>query len=239
MNIFKPLLNVVLPPRCPYCAEIVEDENCLCLSCFQKINFISEPYCKICGLPFENESEITKEMLCPNCLSQKKITRLNRSAIIYDDFSKQALLALKFKDKTENARVFAKWLKIAGQDIFKLGIDTIVPVPLSYQRLVKRHYNQAALLAQELSKFVGIPVDLFSLKKIKHTKPQAMLQEKDRWHNIKQVFKVENITNIQGKHILLIDDIMTTGATLNECAKTLLNSGAHSVDTLTVARTLK
>lgn len=239
MNILKLVINTLLPPRCIYCGQIVKSEHTLCTPCFQQIRFITQPYCKVCGLPFETQSEFSGKMLCPDCASKKRMTRMNRAAIVYDEFSKKALLAFKFSDKPENAKLFAKWLKTAGKDIFDAGVDIIVPVPLSYKRLFRRHYNQSAVLALELSKLTGVKADVFCLQKPHHTKPQSVLDANARLKNIKNAFKLKKGATVEGKRVLLVDDIMTTGATLAECAKVLLKAGAASVDTLTVARTLK
>lgn len=164
---------------------------------------------------------------------------MNRSAVLYDDFSKKAILSFKFSDHLQTAKLFAKWLNLAGKDIFDLGADLLIPVPLSFRRLIYRRYNQSALLAHELSKLTHIPVDVCSLKKIKNTKPQSLLAEKARLKNVKNAFELKKPLNIKGKRIVLIDDVMTTGATLSECAKVLLKNGAKSVDTLTIARVIK
>ncbi len=190
-------------------------------------------------MPFENEKDANLHLVCPDCAVAKRITRLNRSAVIYDDFSKKGLLSFKFYDQIHFAKIYAKWLKAAGADIFEKGVDLIIPVPLSYPRLLKRRYNQAAVLARELSKLTNIKNNNLVLKKIKHTKPQSSLSEKARLKNLKNAFIVSSPDKIKAKRILLIDDVMTTGATLSECAKVLLKAGAKSVDTLTVARTRK
>ena len=241
ISFLKTLLDIVLPPRCGYCGKIVSSDKSVCSDCFSKLHFISAPYCQICGAPFENETEIAESshLICPDCISKKHLTRLNRSCIIYDDFSKKALLDFKFNDKILLSKLFAKWLQIGAQDILHKGIDVIVPVPLSFRRILKRKYNQSALLAYDLSKLIDIPVLPHTLIKTRHTKPQASLSENFRLKNVKNAYAVKNPVQVKGKRILLIDDVMTTGSTLNECAKTLLKAGAKSVDTLTVARTLK
>ncbi len=239
--ILKTLLNLILPNRCAYCGKIIESEHSICTECFSKLHFISAPYCQICGTPFETGTELasSSHLICPDCLSKKPITRLHRSCIVYDDFSKKTLLDFKFNDKIFLSKLFAKWLKVAGADIFEKGVDVMVPVPLSFQRILKRKYNQSALLAYDLSKLINVEVLPHTLIKIRHTKPQAALSENLRLTNIKNAYAVKNPNQIKGKRILLIDDVMTTGSTLNECAKTLLKAGAQSVDTLTIARTLK
>lgn len=235
-NILKNLLDLLLPSRCACCGKTVMSESTLCADCFDKINFISMPYCKSCGMPFEAEIDAKLQKICAQCAQTRHITRLQRSAMIYDDFSKKMILDFKFYAKTQNAKILAKWLYAAGKDIFDEGVDLIMPVPLSYRRLLRRGYNQSAILARLLSKQTGIKADLLSLKKIKHTKPQSMLSGKARMKNVKQVFKLKTDGAVKDKRIVLIDDVMTTGATLAECAKVLLESGAKSVDTLTVAR---
>ena len=240
MSILKGILNFLLPPRCIGCGKIINDENGLCPDCFNKLTFISAPYCKYCGLPFENIEGPDKNMACPNCLKQKKrIFRYSRSAIKYESFSKKMILAFKFMDKTENAKIFAKWLKIAGDDIFKSGADVLVPVPLHYKRLVQRRYNQSAILAKELSTLISVPIDIKSLIKHKATKPQVSFTSAGRRKNIKGAFSVKYPDNIKNKRVVLIDDVYTTGSTLTECAKVLLKAGAKSVDTLTIARVYK
>ena len=240
MSILKDILNFLLPPRCINCGKIVSDENGLCADCFNEITFISEPFCKCCGLPFADVSGVNKNMLCPMCIKDnKKLFRYSRSAIKYETLSKNMILAFKFMDKTENAKVFAKWIQIAGKDIFSAGADVLIPVPLHYKRLVKRRYNQSALLATELGKLSSVPTDFKSLIKHKSTKPQVSYSGKARIKNIKGAFMVKYPENIKNKRVVLIDDVQTTGSTLKECAKVLLQAGAKSVDFLTVARVCK
>lgn len=233
------ILNLILPPRCINCGKILMDDIGLCPECFNEINFISQPYCKKCGLPFENAPN-SKSLLCGHCMKKgKSIFRLGRSAIKYDDASKNLVLSFKFMDKTDNAKVFAQWLKIAGKDIFSDGVDVIVPIPLHFTRLVKRRYNQSALLARELSKLTGIRTDYNSVIRHRKTKPQVQFSGHARVKNVKDAFSVKYIDRIKGQRVLLIDDVLTTGSTLKECALALKKAGAKSVDSLTVARVCK
>ena len=239
MNFLKPLIDVILPPRCLGCGKIIPSEHSLCSECFQKVEFITFPYCKICGMPFEKQSDVSKNFVCPSCLAKKPKMRLSRSAVLYNDFAQNLVLGFKFGDRTDFKKLFAKWLYQAGGDIIKAGVDVIMPVPLSYRRLIKRRYNQAALMAKEFSLLTKIEVDVFNLVKIRHTTPQAMLKGSARLKNVKGVYSLKHPERIKGKRILLIDDVMTTGATLNECTKALLKAGALSVDSLTLARVKK
>lgn len=235
-NIFSKIIDILLPPRCIKCGKIITSADGLCEDCFNEINFITHPFCTKCGMPFENAPH-AKNLLCGHCIQDTKSPfRMSRSALKYDDSSKPLVLAFKFMDKTENARVFAKWLKIAGEDIFVSGVDLIVPIPLHYTRLIKRRYNQSAVLANELSKLTGLKVDYDSVIRHIRTRPQVEFSGHARVKNVKDAFSVKRPQSIQGKRVLLLDDVMTTGSTLKECAKALLEAGAKSVDTLTVAR---
>ncbi len=236
-EILQKIIEIFLPPRCIKCGAILAQDG-LCAECYNELNFISAPYCHKCGHPFEAQNT-GKKMLCATCSKKNKTPfRYNRSALCYDEASKNLILALKFMDKTENAKVLAKWLNIAGKDIWKEGVDILVPIPLHYTRLVKRKYNQSALLAKELSKLCHVPVDYTSVIKHKATKPQVAFSGKERIQNVKGVFSVKHQDKIKGKRVVLIDDVMTTGSTLKECALAIKAAGAKSVDTLTVARVI-
>lgn len=236
LKLFTRIIDLLLPPRCLCCGKIVTGDSGLCPECFNEVNFITKPYCAKCGHPFD-EAPSDKKMLCGSCAGGKHTPfRLSRSALHYDEASKNMLLSFKFTDKTENALVFAKWLKLAGEDIFKDGVDLIVPIPLHYTRLVKRRYNQSALLAKELGKLTGIKVDYTSVIRHRKTKPQVQFSGHARISNVKDAFSVKHPEKIKGLRILLIDDVMTTGSTLKECASAMKKAGAKSVDTLTVAR---
>lgn len=235
-NFFTKLFDVLLPPRCIRCGKIISGNDSLCVECFNEVNFISKPYCSKCGHPFE-EAPSDKKMLCGTCMKKLKTPfRLSRSALHYDDASKAMILSFKFMDKTENAATFAKWLKLAGSDIFKEGVDVIVPIPLHYTRLLKRRYNQSALLAKELSKITGIKVDYTSVIRHVKTKPQVEFSGHARVKNVKDAFQVKHPEKLKGLRVVLLDDVMTTGSTLRECALAMKHAGVKSVDTLTIAR---
>lgn len=237
--LLQQILNAILPPRCLKCGAVLHEDDGLCPDCFNQITFISKPYCQRCGHPFES-APAAKELLCGDCIQKPQSPfRFNRSALKYDDESKAMLLNFKFNDKTENAVVFAKWLKIAGADLWQAGVDVLVPIPLHYTRLIKRRYNQSGLLAHELSKIVKIPVDYNCVVRHKRTRPQVEFSGHERVRNVKGAFSAKHPENIKGKRIVLIDDVMTTGSTLKECALALLAAGAKSVDTLTVARVIR
>lgn len=232
----KNLFDFILPKRCLLCGKVISSEDSLCADCFDQIKFITAPYCRHCGRPLVGHKDDVQGLCCVECLGRKSPFRLCRSAIEYDDYSKKIILDFKFADHLENRKLLARWLYMAGRDIFDLGADLIIPVPLHFTRLIKRKYNQSAILANELALISHIDVDCRVLKKIRYTLPQVQCNGKQRVTNIKNAFDISKPEKIKGKRIILIDDVYTTGSTLKECAKVLLKAGAKSVDTLTVAR---
>ncbi|MBO7555938.1 MAG: ComF family protein [Alphaproteobacteria bacterium] len=236
--IFEDLLNFLFPYQCLRCGKILNKAGYLCDECVDEINFITAPYCHKCGHPLQEEN-VQDELLCGGCSKKKhSFYRFARSAVVYDNSSKNLILAFKFFDQTENSALLAAMLKIAGKDIFEAGADLLVPVPLHYTRLIKRRYNQSALLVQKLSKMTDIPYDNFSLIRKRRTKPQVEVSGKERATNVKNAFEVKYPQNVKGRRIILVDDIMTTGSTVKESALALKRAGAKSVDILTIARTI-
>lgn len=240
MNIWQKFLNILLPPRCIKCGTILSSKNGLCAECFAKITFISSPLCRRCGKPFTDAANIKFDTVqyCGQCLQKKKyLFDLQRSAFIYDDFSKALILDLKFRDKTMSAETLANLLYTAGTDIWKENPDMILPVPIHRLRLLQRRYNQSALLCGYLAAKTGIVADYSVLQRCRNTVPQVQLSGAARRNNLKHAFAVVNPQIVKGKKILLIDDVSTTGSTLNECAKVLHKAGAAAVYSLTLART--
>src|SRR5574344_2586294 len=143
MNILQLFINILLPPRCIKCGKIMNEHNGLCADCFNKIDFISQPYCQRCGRPFLSNSEINQssKLLCGNCLPEKKsLFKMQRSAFIYNDESKNMILDFKFLDKTVYAETLANFLYNAGRDIWQENPDLLIPVPMHKLRLIKRRY---------------------------------------------------------------------------------------------------
>ncbi len=234
------LINIILPPRCIKCGKVLGEHNGLCSDCFSKIHFISEPYCARCGRPFTNESGLSlgKKQLCGKCLQEKRTPFImRRSAFIYDNESKNLILDFKFLDKTNSAETLANLLFSAGRDIWQEKPDLLIPVPIHKLRLLKRRYNQSALLVKYLALKTNIEADYFSLVKQQNTIPQVQLSGKARRNNLRNAFCIKFPQNLSGKSVVLIDDVETTGSTLNECAKILKKAGVQKIYALTLART--
>ncbi len=239
MSLLQKIINFILPPRCLICGKVLDSNKGVCDSCISKIEFINDNICYRCGHPLTEAISASKDkhFLCGNCIkSNKNIFRLSRSACVYDDFSKKLILDFKFYDKTDLSSFLAKMLYVCSKDIFDAGVDIIIPVPLHYTRLIKRRYNQSALMAKELSKLTNIPVDYTTVIKSKKTRPQVECKGNERLKNLQGAFEIKDISKLKNKRVLLIDDVLTTGSTLKECSKAILKSKPKSIDWLTVTR---
>lgn len=237
------ILDFILPPRCPVSGDIVDSQGMITPNSWKELNFIADPMCEKCGIPFDYDDEAaptTCNKICSDCMKQPPKYGKARSALIYDDASRNLILGFKHADQTHILPAFIPWLERVGEDMLAEA-DIIVPVPLHPLRLLRRRYNQAALIAQYLSKATQIPVCVDALKRTRHTKTQGHLRPKERRNNINNAFQVldKNKKTISNKKILLIDDVYTTGVTVKECIKVLLSAGASNVDVLAIARAIK
>jgi len=231
----NPVLNFLFPPQCLACSESVPAHGTLCLGCWQKVRFITDPYCACCGNPFD--FTLGKEALCGECLRERPPYARARAVFRYDEHSRALVTKLKYADQAQLAAVYGTWLNNFGKEVVNAS-DVIVPVPLHYWRFVGRRYNQSALLAYALKKHSKLPVIPDALKRTRATTPQPGLTRKQRHDNVRGAFAIHprHTTGIRGKTVLLVDDVMTTSATLSECTKTLLDGGAMHVNVLTLAR---
>jgi ComF family protein len=230
------ILDFLLPPLCLNCYEPVGEHQTLCPSCWKAIHFTAPPCCARCGLPFDVPVEAGT--LCGECLTSPPTYTSARSAMIYDEASKRLVLSFKYGDRLHVVPALAGWMQRAGES-FLADADMIIPVPLHRWRLFLRRYNQAALLAQALSRNTGKPVEIDCLQRRRATKSQGKMNREKRKQNVKNAFCFTHrgIDKIKGKNIILIDDVLTTGATVNECSRVLLEAGAERVDVLTLMRT--
>lgn len=240
MNLIAQIFNHILPARCPISGDIVAEQGMLSPQSWQALNFITEPFCNCCGLGLELSIPDMKGLLCGSCSAAEKPYRMARSAVVYDDASRKLILAFKHGDQTHLNLTLVPWMKRAGAEILR-DTDIIAPVPLHWRRLVMRRYNQSALLADYLARQTNIAYRPALLRRVRHTPVQGHLSAKDRHKNVRSAFAVNKqyLREIENKNIVLIDDVFTTGATIEECAKTLYEAGASRVDVLTVARVSK
>ena len=236
------LLDAVLPPLCLGCGEIVGVPGGLCAACWQGFEFVSAPHCACCGVPFAED--LGPETLCAACLARRPHYRRARAALIYDDKSRRLILPFKHGDRTDIARACGGWMARAGMDLLSAA-DLVAPVPLHWRRLLTRRYNQAALLARivvreaQAGDRLRLVPDL--LRRHRWTGSQTGLRAKERRHNVRQAFGVHPRwrSAVAGRNILLIDDVLTTGATVEACSRILERAGARQVDVLTLARVVR
>ncbi len=235
-GIWRRIADGLLPPRCFQCGEYVAAQGDLCGGCWSRLSFISAPYCSCCGLPFEYSVE-NDGALCGACMKRKPDYDLARAALQYDEGSKGLILALKHRDKTNGAKSFGRMMLRAAGPMIESS-DVIMPVPLHPMRLWQRRYNQAALLAEEIAHRSGKAVDMLTLTRKRPTPSQGTLSRRRRFLNVRGAFRIDASKRqlVKDKRVLLVDDVMTTGATVSACARTLKKAGAASVGIVILAR---
>jgi ComF family protein len=235
-KVAKSVLDLIFPPLCIGCRGEVMDSG-LCAQCWSKVTFLDGPVCACCGLPFG--VALDAEMLCAACLAAPPAFDSARAILSYDEHSRDAILALKYADRLELVPGFARWLGRSGQALLA-RCDLVVPVPLHRGRLWQRRYNQAAELARRLARDWNRPCDPLALKRSRATPSQgAMASAKARRRNVQRAFQVPDRGRVAGKRVLLLDDVLTTGATAEACARALKRAGAAEVHVLTLARVVK
>ena len=232
------LFDMIYPPRCPSCRDYVAADGNFCSPCFDKLHLITAPMCVVCGIPFE--LTIEDDAQCPLCLEASPSYDTARAVMVYDAISAPLVSTLKFNDQWAGLRRHAAMMSAVGSDSLK-GADLLIPVPLHWRRLLGRRFNQSALLAFTLSQMTSIPCDAQVLVRIKHTTPQMRLKRKERLTNVKKAFALISGEEhrLAGKRVVLVDDVITTGATAEACALILKKAGAVRVDVLALARTVK
>lgn len=220
------ILNLFFPARCPVCNEIGQRHMHLCEECEENVARITDR-CLGCGCPRTG---------C-TC-SKHNFSLFLASPFLYENKLREAIHRFKFGGETDLAKFFAKeTAECVAKEFGDVKFDVVTCVPQTKSKLRKRGYNQSALLAKEIAKQLSLPYDELLLIKTRETADQHNLKGKERINNLKNAFAAENPDSVSNKIILLVDDIKTTGATLNECCKTLMKSGASAVRCATIAVT--
>lgn len=227
------VIDFLLPPQCALCHEITEKLYTLCGDCCGYLEFITSPKCSRCSVPLHG---VDQDMPCIDCLKNPPIFHKAYAPLVYNDSLKKLILRFKNYDGLHLAPMFCNWLQLCKIE----NIDLIIPVPLHWWRFFVRQYNQAAELGKIFSKCTNIPMYCDVLKRHKATASQGHKSKALRYQNLSDAFIVSDPNQIlKNAKVLLIDDVLTSGATVNACAQVLLNAGASCVDVLTIARATK
>jgi len=237
-RVSRTVLDAVLPPRCLKCGDILSAAQGLCPDCWRKLTWLGAPCCACCGQPFPFDAG--EGALCGACLQKRPAYDRARAVFRYDDESRDLVIGLKHADRTESVPALAGWMSRAGAGLLE-STELIVPVPLHWTRLATRRFNQAALLAQAIGRAAGLPVLPRALCRRRATRSQGHLGRLARFRNVKGAISVteSQATAVTQRHILLIDDVITTGATVESAAKALILAGARKVDVLALAKVVR
>lgn len=220
------LIGLLFPRRCPVCHDVVEDrEERICRICRLRLPYVREPSCRKCGKPLYAE----EKEYCRDCASGKHVFRQGRAPFVYDEIMRRSVSRFKYGGRREYASFYAEEiLRKCGREAALWKAEAFIPIPLHPSRRRKRGFNQAELLARELSKRTGIPADAGVLFRVKKTRVQKELNREERAANLKGAFSLGKGT-LPYKNVILIDDIYTTGSTVDEAARILREGGADSV----------
>jgi len=237
MHTARLALDIALPTLCVSCREPVHGEG-VCAECWAKLSFIAPPFCPRLGIPFVYDPG--PELLSMEAIANPPAYQRARAAVRYDDVARTLVHALKYQDRTDLAPTMGCWMARAGKELLE-GADMLVPVPLHWRRGWSRRYNQSGALAKVISRQSGVRMASEALRRVRATEQQIGLSRKDRASNVQGAFKVadERKADIQGRRVILVDDVLTSGATVDACARALLRAKAAQVDVLVFARVVE
>ena len=232
----RPLLDFALPPRCPGCGAITAEPHRFCFACWSQLVFLGEPCCAVCALPFEYAGEAGAT--CAGCLAEPPAFDRLRAAVAYGDIPRTVALKLKYGGRPGVAETMARFIE---RHLETAAEAILAPVPLHRWRIWKRGYNQAALIAEALGRRVGRETRLDLIERVKATPPLKEMGPKARAEAVRGAFRIaaKHKSAVRGRSIFLVDDVFTSGATANACARVLKRAGASRVDVLCWARVVK
>ncbi len=231
------LLDLVYPPSCLVCRKAVAAHGALCAECWRDIAFIERPFCERLGTPFERDLD-RPGLISLEAAANPRVFQRARAVARYDSDKARTLAhRLKYHDRLELAGPMGRWMTRAGAQLLAEA-DLLVPIPLHPLRLAARRFNQSAELARIISRETGVPLVVMALQRVKATAPQVGMTRVQRAANLSGAFRVdpEDAGLIEDRNVVLVDDVLTTGATANAAARALLRAGARQVDLLVFAR---
>lgn len=230
------LIDFVFPPLCHNCKAFIPDAGALhiCPACREQIQLITSPICHVCGIPFAGTGD---DHACGKCLTHQPSFDIARAAAVHEGDFRNLIHTFKYNRKIHLRRPLALLaVELLTGFVRQEKPELILPVPLHTERLRKRGFNQAILLGELLSREWKIPMERRTLLRLRRTEPQVALSAAERRDNVKGAFGISATAKLTGKRILLLDDVMTTGSTVDECARTLKKAGASRVIVVTMAR---
>jgi ComF family protein len=231
------LADLLLPPVCIACRRRVGSHGLLCGDCWTKIDFIVPPLCDRLGVPLPYDAG--SPSLSAAAIAEPPVYDRARAAARYSSTMRELIQSFKYGDRHEGVPLFGRWMASAGAGLLA-DADVILPVPLYRSRLWSRRFNQSAMLAQAVGRLTGVPVDCFLLARVKRTHAQVGLSAAQRRKNVAGAFRVTAAKGaLRGKRIVVVDDVITTGATAEACARVLKRAGAGQVDILALARAVE
>ena len=230
-------LDIALPTLCVACREPVSGEG-VCAKCWAKLSFIAPPFCPRLGIPFVYDPG--PRLLSMEAIANPPAYRRARAAVRYDDVARTLVHSLKYQDRTDLTPAMGRWMARAGRELLD-GADMLVPVPLHWRRAWRRRYNQSGALARVIERHAGVRVRGEVLRRVRATEQQIGLSRAQRATNVQGAFQVsaDRESEVQGRRIVLIDDVLTSGATVDACARALLRARAAQVDVLVFARVVE
>ena len=231
-------LNLLYPPSCLACHGATNAPDTLCTACWRQVRFIERPYCERLGTPFAQD--LGPGLLSPEAMADPPVWARARAVAGFDEGpARQLVYRLNYSDRMEIARPLGRWMARAGVELLEEA-DLLIPIPLHRMRLAHRRFNQSMALALSISESCGVPVEGFALERAKRSAPQVGLSRLQRAANVQGAFKVAQDRRhlIAGRRIVLVDDVLTSGATSNAAARALLRAGAAQVDLLVFARVI-
>ena len=226
--------DIVVPPSCLVCRTSLEEHHVLCAACWREVHFIRAPLCDVLGIPLPFDAG--ERTVSAGALARPPAYDRARAVAHFSGSMRTLVHQFKYADRHDARALFGRWLAEAGRELLD-GADVLVPVPLTRWRLLARRFNQAAILAHELSRQVGLGLDTHLLQRGRFTKTQVGLTHDQRRRNVAGAFSVTRSrrASLQGRNVLLVDDVITTGATAEACARALKRAGAARVDVLALA----
>ncbi len=243
MNLFDGFIDLIYPPRCSVCNQFLlrgregrKPGSPICPSCAEDFQRLTNPHCIICARPFE--AETGENHLCESCLRKRPLFNAIETPYLYEGSLKNAIHRFKYGGRSGLACFLGPLLGSFAKD-HGLGVDhpLVIPIPLHPRRLRERGFNQSKLLSEHVAEGLSAELDFLSLRRIRYTLPQTGLGRHERRKNVRGAFRLQDNSRVSGRTVFLVDDVATTGNTLNACAKTLLKGGADKVFCLVLART--